>query len=136
MTESTIEGPAGDLDHKQQEWFEVFFDLVSAVAVSLWAEQLAKELTLAAYVRSGRSLLAIWWVWLGQTVFATRFPAGSRTIEALSIVQVIAVGVMATPPLQGKPTSSLFPPAFVTARLALFALYAPFARAAPPSRPV
>src|SRR5258708_36244774 len=85
MTESTIEGRAGDLDHKQQEWFEVFFDLVFAVAVSLWAEQLAKEPTLAAYVRSGRSLLAIWWVWLGQTGFRARFPAGAPTVQGLSL---------------------------------------------------
>ena len=30
----------------------------------------------------------------GQTAFATRFPAGSRTVQALSIVQVVSVGLI------------------------------------------
>src|SRR5213593_802544 len=83
-------------EQKQQEWFELFFDLVFAVAVALWAERLAREPSLMAYVRGGGYLLPIWWVWLGQTAFATRFPAGSLQAQALSIAQVIGVGVMAT----------------------------------------
>ena len=79
-------------EEQQQEWFEVFFDLVFAVAVALWAERLSRETSLTAYLRTGGVLLPIWWVWLGQTAFATRFPAGSLTIQALSIVQVIGVG--------------------------------------------
>jgi low temperature requirement protein LtrA len=125
QTESKMEGhrsPA-DLDQKQQEWFEVFFDLVFAVAVSLWAERIAREPSVASYARSAGYLLPIWWVWLGQTAFATRFPAGSRTTQALSIVQVIAVGVMATQLLQEQPTSAGFPLGFVAARLALLAMY-------------
>lgn len=127
---------AGASDQKQQEWFEVFFDLVFAVAVSLWAEGLARDPSLLAYARSGGYLLPIWWVWLGQTAFATRFPAGSPTTQALSIVQVIGVGVMATQFLQEEPTSVSFPLGFVAARLALLAMYARAAARSPEARSV
>lgn len=125
---------AGDSDQKQQEWFEVFFDLVFAVAVSLWAERVAEEPSLLAYARNGGYLLPIWWVWLGQTAFATRFPAGSPAAQALSIVQVIGVTVMATHFLQEQPTSVSFPLGFVAARLALLAMYARVAGRSPEAR--
>jgi low temperature requirement protein LtrA len=115
-------------DQKQQEWFEVFFDLVFAVAVSLWAERRAQEQSLGAYALSSLYLLPIWWVWLGQTVFATRFPAGAPSTQALSIVQVIGVGVMATQLPHEQPTSLSFALGFVAARLALLAMYARAAR--------
>src|SRR5205814_8614061 len=105
------------------EWFELFFDLVFAVAVALWAERLAHEASLLTYLRAGGYLLPIWWVWLGQTAFATRFPAGSLTVQALSIVQVIAVGVMATQLLHEQPESIAFPLGFVLARSSLLAMY-------------
>ena len=136
MTESAGHQAAGDPDQKQQEWFEVFYDLVFAVAVALWAERVGQEPTVAAYARSAGFLLPIWWVWLGQTVFATRFPAGSMTVQALSIMQVIAVGVMAAQFLQEQPISASFPLGFVAARLALLAMYARAARRSPVARSV
>src|SRR5207237_4359196 len=123
-------------DQKQQEWFEVFFDLVFAVAVALWAERLTRESSLLSYARAGGYLLPIWWVWLGQTAFATRFPAGSPGTQALSITQVVGVGVMATQLLHDQPTSVSFPLGFVMARIALLAMYAQAARRSPEAKAV
>ncbi|HEY6100742.1 MAG TPA: low temperature requirement protein A [Anaeromyxobacter sp.] len=107
-----------------EEWFELFFDLVFAVAVGIWAERLAHDATPGSYARSVELLLAIWWVWLGQTVFAARFPADGRAARLLAMVEVMAVGVMAADLAAGTAASLRFPLAFVTARLALLAQYA------------
>jgi low temperature requirement protein LtrA len=121
---------------QQPEWFEVFFDLIFAVAVAFWAERVATEPTLGAYARGASYLVPIWWVWLGQTAFATRFPAGSRTVQALSIVQVVSVGLMASQLFHDRPDSVSFPLAFVAARASLLTMYARAARLSPEARAV
>jgi low temperature requirement protein LtrA len=63
-------------------------------------------------------------LWLGQTVFAARFPADEPLSRLLAVAEIVAVGVMSTE-LIAEPTSSLrFVLGFVAARLALLALYA------------
>jgi len=121
---------------QQQEWFEVFFDLVFAVAVAFWADRVAQEPSAAAYARSAAYILPIWWVWLGQTTFVTRFPAGSLGMQALSIAQVIAVGVMSISLLHRQPTSVSFPLGFVAARLALLAMYLHTSRRSPDAKAI
>ena len=121
---------------QQPEWFEVFFDLMFAVAVSFWAERVAGEPTIGGYARGAGYLVPIWWVWLGQTVFATRFPAGSRTVQALSIIQVVSVGLMASQLFEYRPESASFPLAFVAARASLLTMYRRAARLSPEARAV
>jgi low temperature requirement protein LtrA len=122
---SRADGPSnrGPAD-RSDEWFDLFFDLVFAVAVGLWAEHLAQHPTVTGYASSVVQLLPIWWLWLGQTVFAARFPDDAPVARLLAMAQVVAVGVMSTE-LFADPTRSLrFPLAFVAARVALLALYA------------
>ena len=42
---------------QQPEWFEVFFDLMFAVAVSFWAERVASEPTIGGYARGAGYLV-------------------------------------------------------------------------------
>ncbi|WP_242342881.1 low temperature requirement protein A [Anaeromyxobacter terrae] len=106
------------------EWFDLFFDLVFAVAIVLWAEQVGDHPTVGAYARGVAELVPIWWLWLGQTLFAARFPVDRPMERLLALAVVVAVGVMSTE-LVADPTRSLrFPLGFVAARAALLALYA------------
>lgn len=109
---------------ESDEWFDLFFDLVFAVAVVLWAERLADHPTMGVYAIGLAELLPIWWLWLGQAVFAARFPVDGSTDRLLALAVVVAVGIMSTE-LVADPAQSLrFPLGFVAARAALLALYA------------
>ncbi len=119
------------------EWFELFFDLVFAVAVAQWAEHVAAAgTTIQLYASWILYLLMVFWLWLGQTVFAARFSAEAPTARILALVQVAAVGVMAAD-LPAGPTASIrFPLAFVAARLALLAQYAAVRRSSSEARAI
>src|SRR5512133_2568027 len=111
-------------ESESDEWFDLFFDLVFAAAVALWAERLSDHPTLGSYASGIAELLPIWQVWLGQTIFAARFPVNGAMHRLLALAAVVAVGIMATE-LVADPVRSLrFPLGFVAARAALLALYA------------
>jgi low temperature requirement protein LtrA len=109
---------------------------VFAVAVAIWADRVARDQTLASYLQSSGYLLPIWWVWLGQAVFATRFPADSTAARVLALIQVVGVGVMSTQLLEEDATSARFALGFVAARAALLISYVPVQRSTPDARSV
>ena len=126
--------PSRSPDTESDEWFDLFFDLVFAVAVALWADRLADHPTLGAYARGVAELVPIWWLWLGQTVFAARFTADEPKDRLLAIGVVVAVGIMSTE-LVADPAQSLrFPLGFVAARVALLASYASVRGVSPDAR--
>src|SRR5512146_2082435 len=63
-------------------------------------------------------------LWLGQTVFAARFPSDKPRDRLLALAVVVAVGIMSTELVADGPRSLRFPIGFVAARTALLALYA------------
>lgn len=109
---------------EHDEWFDLFFDLVFAVAIALWAERLAEHPTTRAWAWGVAKLVPIWMLWLGQTVFAARFPSHGARDRLLAVAVVVAVGVMSTELVADAPRSLRFPLGFVAARAALLALYA------------
>jgi low temperature requirement protein LtrA len=118
---------------ESDEWFDLFFDLVFAVAVGLWAERLAELPSGHGYASAMAELLPIWWIWLGYTVFAARFRVGAPA-RLLAVATVVAVGVMSTELLTDPARSLRFPLGFVAARAALLALYASVRGVSPDAR--
>jgi low temperature requirement protein LtrA len=112
--------------------FELFFDLVFAAAVALWSEAMAERAIGAAeYARYAVFLFMIWWVWVLQAAFASRFPADALLHKGLATAQILAVGVMAIA-LTTTPGATLrFPLAFVAAQAALLVQYVEARRAQP-----
>lgn len=107
-----------------------------AVAVALWADRVARDQTLASYLQSSGYLLPIWWIWVGQTVFATRFAADSPAARVLALVQVVGVGVMSTQLMEEDASSARFALGFVAARAALLISYLRVQRSTPDARSV
>jgi low temperature requirement protein LtrA len=105
-------------------WFEVFFDLIFAVAVAFWAEEVAHKPTLSEYLRSLAYLLPIWWIWVGDTVYATRFGDEVPRTRVLALVQVLCVGVMSTYLLEEGSSSMRFVLGYIGARISLLVMYA------------
>jgi low temperature requirement protein LtrA len=116
--------PNRSRETESDEWFDLLFDLVFAVAIALWAERLADHPTMAAWARGVAALFPIWWVWLGQTVFAARFPVDRPTGRLLALAVVVAVGIMSTDLVAASAQSLRFPLGFFAARVVLLAQYA------------
>ncbi len=95
-----------------------------AVAVALWAERLADHPTMGAWAKGVAQLVPIWWLWLGQTVFAARFPVHGPRNRLLALAVVVAVAIMSTELVADPARSLRFPLGFAAARAALLALYA------------
>lgn len=76
-------------------WLELFFDLAFVAAVAQVAAPLAEDFSLHGLARFTLLFLLIWWAWLGQTLFSTRFGAGDARERAATFLQICAATAMA-----------------------------------------
>jgi low temperature requirement protein LtrA len=80
---------------RKVSWLELFFDLVFVGAVAQVAAPLGAELTAAESARFALLFVVIWWAWLGQTVFSTRFGGLDPCERILTFAQICAAAAMA-----------------------------------------
>src|SRR5918993_2447896 len=76
-------------------WLELFLDLAFVAAVSAVGGPLAVEYTPDGLIRYGFLFFLIWWAWLGQTLYATRFDPDDVLHRVLALAQIFGVAVMA-----------------------------------------
>jgi low temperature requirement protein LtrA len=107
-------------------WLELFFDLIFVAAVAQVGEPLREDFTLAGIVRFGMLFVLIWWAWIGNSVFATRFDTDDWLQRALTFVQMFAVAAMAANASDALDSheSAGFAAAYAAMRLILVAHYA------------
>jgi low temperature requirement protein LtrA len=111
---------------RRVSWLELFFDLVFVAAVAQVAAPLALEFSATEIARFSLLFLLIWWAWLGQTIFATRFGTDDRLERLLTFLQICAAAAMAVNS-QGaldSRESAGFAAAYGVMRLLLAAQYA------------
>ena len=107
-------------------WLELFFDLIFVAAVAQVGEPLREDYTLAGAARFSVLFVLIWWAWIGNAVFATRFDTDDLLQRSLTLVQMFAVAAMAAnagDALDSR-SSAGFAAAYATMRLVLVAQYA------------
>ena len=80
---------------RRVSWLELFFDLVFVAAVAQVAAPLARDFSAAELARFSLLFVLIWWAWLGQTIFATRFGGHDPFERALTFAQICAAAAMA-----------------------------------------
>lgn len=80
---------------RRVSWLELFFDLAFVAAVAQVAAPLAHDFTAAGVGRFSTLFVLIWWAWLGQTIFATRFGGRDPWERAFTFVQICAAAAMA-----------------------------------------
>jgi low temperature requirement protein LtrA len=129
--------------HKQEEeegerratWTELFFDLVFAVAVFEFGRQLLEDASLEQVVRIAALVVPVWWVWIGHTVYNTRFDTDDTLHRLLTFGMMLAVAGMAlmVPTVYGEGWTG-FALSFIAARLLLLAQYARAYRHVPETR--
>lgn len=107
-------------------WLELFYDLVFVAAVAQVGEPLGTDYSFASLVRYTVLFVLIWWAWMGNAVFATRFGSDDLLQRLLTIVQIFVVAAMAanaTDALDSR-SSAGFAAAYGVLRLFLVAQYA------------
>ena len=131
-----LHGP-DDSGERRASWLELFYDLIFVAALSRIGENLAHDAGLVGVLRSFGLFVPIWWIWVGHTVYATRF-ANENLVERLwTFVQMLAIAAMAVRAADGGEAGTTeFALAYVLARLSLLGLYWHAHRHVPEARPV
>ena len=117
---------AGADPSRKVTWLELFFDLIFVAAVAQVGEPLREHYTVAGLVRYSVLFILIWWAWIGNSVFATRFDTDDVLQRALTLAQMFAVAAMAanaTEALDSR-SSAGFAAAYAAMRFVLVAQYA------------
>ena len=116
---------AGADPGRKVTWLELFFDLIFVAAVAQVGEPLRDDYTLSGLIRYTTLFVLIWWAWIGNSVFATRFNSDDVLQRVLTLVQMFAVAAMAanaSDALDSR-SSAGFAAAYAAMRLLLVAQY-------------
>jgi low temperature requirement protein LtrA len=116
---------AGTDPGRKVTWLELFFDLIFVAAVAQVGEPLRDDYTLGGLVRYTTLFILIWWAWMGNSMFATRFNSDDGLQRVLTLVQMFAVAAMAanaSDALDSR-SSAGFAAAYAAMRLLLVAQY-------------
>jgi low temperature requirement protein LtrA len=117
---------AGVNPARKVSWLELFFDLIFVAAVAQVGEPLRDDYSVAGVARFSVLFVLIWWAWIGNSVFATRFDTDDVLQRLLTLLQMFAVAAMAANASDalGSRSSAGFAAAYAVMRLVLVAQYA------------
>ncbi len=117
---------AGADPARKVTWLELFFDLIFVAAVAQVGEPLRDDYSIDGLVRFAVLFVLIWWAWIGNSVFATRFDSDDGLQRGLTLLQMFGVAAMAanaSDALDSR-SSAGFAAAYAVIRLVLVAQYA------------
>jgi low temperature requirement protein LtrA len=110
-------------DEAGEDWLEIFYDMIFGVAVIEVTALLDADPTLGRFWVFLGLLVPTWWVWLGWTVYTSRFEADDVPHRLLTFGQMLAMAGMAVQIHLEQEGSAIFAGAFVAARVCLLLLY-------------
>jgi low temperature requirement protein LtrA len=115
----------------------LFYDLVFVVAVGSLARTVHDHVTFATLVGFVGPFVAVWWAWIGYTVYVDRFDSDDLLHRALTGVQMLAVAAMAVNAGGAfGATSRGFAIAYIAVRLLLVVFNLRVWRSLPVARPL
>jgi low temperature requirement protein LtrA len=126
-----------DQGERHATWLELFFDLVFVISIAEVAHTLEDYRTPADFLGTAGLFVAVWWAWVGYTVYADRFDTDDPLHRALVLAGMLAVIAMALSvhdALHGG--SARFALTFVAVRGIVLLLNARARRHAAPARPL
>jgi low temperature requirement protein LtrA len=129
MTKSLWQPPRLRTPQDQEEerhatWLELFYDLVFVAAISEVAHSLSEHVSLSGYLGYVLLFVPIWWSWVGATFYATRFDTDDLGHRLLTLLQMIAIAVLAVNVHHGLGDSSTgFALSYITVRSILIIQY-------------
>lgn len=129
MTKSLWQPPRLRTAEDQEEerratWLELFYDLVFVAAIAQVAHSLSEHVSLSGFLSYVLLFVPVWWSWVGATFYATRFDTDDLGHRLLTLLQMIAIAVLAVNVHHGSGESSTgFALSYVTIRGILIVQY-------------
>ena len=77
-------------------WLELFYDLVYVAALIQLGNALSHDLTMAGFLRFVLLFVAIWWSWIGVTIYMNRFIVDDLWQRLMVFVQIFGIAVLAS----------------------------------------
>jgi low temperature requirement protein LtrA len=88
----TLEADQGE---RRATWLELFFDLVFVISIAEVVHTLEEYRTLGDFLGTAGLFVAVWWAWIGYTVYADRFDTDDLLHRILVLSGMLAVIAMA-----------------------------------------
>jgi low temperature requirement protein LtrA len=126
-----------DQGERHATWLELFFDLVFVISISEVVHTLEDYHSLGDFLGTAGLFVAVWWAWVGYTVYADRFDTDDllhRVLVLAGMVAVVAMALSIHDALHGG--SAQFAVAFVVVRGIVLVLNARARRHAAAARPL
>lgn len=115
---------AGEREERHATWLELFYDLVFVAAVSQLAGCLSQDVSVAGTLRFAALFVPVWWAWVGQAFYATRFDPDDLTHRLLVFLQMFGVAALAANARQAfGATATGFALSYAAVRLVLIVQY-------------
>ncbi|HZA81145.1 MAG TPA: low temperature requirement protein A [Actinomycetes bacterium] len=130
----TLEADEGE---RHATWLELFFDLVFVISIAEVVHTLEDYRSLADFLGTAGLFVAVWWAWVGYTVYADRFDTDDilhRVLVLAGMLAVIAMALSVHDALHGGSTQ--FALTFVAVRGIVLLLNARARRHAAAARPL
>ncbi len=109
---------------RRATWLELFFDLVFVATIAELGKVLSDDVSILGFLYYAALFIPIWWCWVGETFYATRFDQDSLNDRLTTLLQMMILVVMAVNAHHGLDTSSVgFALAYVAFRLVLVLQY-------------
>jgi len=85
----------GGEEERHATWLELFYDLLFVAVVAQLSLQLSHDLSPFGILRFVLLFVPVWWAWIGQTFYATRFDTDDLGHRLFIIAQMFAIAAMA-----------------------------------------
>src|SRR5918999_1375069 len=126
-----------DQGERHATWLELFFDLVFVISIAEVVHTLEDYRSLGDFLGTAGLFVAVWWAWVGYTVYADRFDTDDllhRALVLAGMLAVIALALTVHDALHGG--SAQFALTFVAVRGIVLLLNARARRHAAAARPL
>ena len=84
-----------DQGERHATWLELFFDLVFVISIAEVVHTLEDYRSLGDFLGTTGLFVAVWWAWVGYTVYADRFDTDDPLHRVLVLAGMLAVVAMA-----------------------------------------
>jgi len=118
-------------------WLELFYDLVFVAAISQLAKNFNSDYSLKGLLHFTILFVPVWWAWVGQTFYLTRFDSDDLGHRLLTMAQIVVVAslIVHVPNALGK-SSIGFALSYAAVRFILVAEYYRAGKHLPHVRPI
>ncbi len=110
-------------EERKASWFELFYDLAFVVAVAQLGQRLLGDSTLTGFLSYAGLFVAVWWAWASYTFYADRYDTDDLGQRLLSVLQMVAIVLLATSLTGDTDSTVAFALAYSLAQTAIVLMY-------------